>query len=148
MGDFANFYLANEFWVWMGIAALLLAVEIGTSTGWLLWPAGSAAVVAVLTFLPTPWPIDVLVFVALTVVSTLLGRRYLPRTVPDGPDINDPLTRLLGHDGQAVATFEGGHGRVLVDGKEWPAEADTDLTSGDRVKVVALHGSRLKVKPA
>jgi membrane protein implicated in regulation of membrane protease activity len=35
-----------------------------------------------------------------------------------------------------------------VDGKEWPAESEGEVASGERVKVVSLHGSKLKVKPA
>lgn len=151
MSEFASFYLANEFWVWLGIAALLLAIEIGTSTGWLLWPAGAAAATAVFTFAPLPWPVDVLVFVGLTVVSTLMGRRLLPRTAPDGPDINDPLARLIGHRGEAVADFVDGEGRILVDGKEWAAEAEDHaaVPNGAKVRVLrVVGGSRLMVKPA
>ena len=149
MGDFATFFFANAFWIWMGLAALLLGIEIATSTGWLLWPAGSSAAVAFFTFAPFPWPVDVLAFVILTVASTLLGRRYMPRTIPEGPDINDPHARIIGHVGVAASAIAGGHGRVLVDGKEWAAESEADLPTGTRVTVVSvLDGARLKVKPA
>ena len=68
-----------------------------------------------------------------------------------GHDPNDPLTRLIGHQGEAASAFEGGRGRVFVDGKEWAAElvGDGPIAPGGRVEVVALvGGARLKVRAA
>ena len=68
-----------------------------------------------------------------------------------GHDPNDPLTRLIGHHGEAASSFEGGRGRVFVDGKEWAAElvGDGPLAPGGRIEVVALvGGARLKVRAA
>ena len=36
-------YAAHPFWVWMAAAAVLLALEIVTGSGYLLWPAVAAA---------------------------------------------------------------------------------------------------------
>jgi membrane protein implicated in regulation of membrane protease activity len=147
------FHLYNDhaFWVWLAIGGVLLAIEVATGSGWLLWPAGSAAVVAVLSLLGLSFVWEVLIFSALTIGTTLLGRRYLKRTIPSGPDINDTSSHLLGHHGQAVTAFDRGLGRVLIQGKEWAAENDTadPLQPGARVEVVAvLSGARLKVRAA
>ena len=48
MPDVSDLYLTHPFWVWIGFAAALLAVEVATGSGWLLWPAAAAAVVSVL----------------------------------------------------------------------------------------------------
>jgi membrane protein implicated in regulation of membrane protease activity len=96
-------------------------------------------------------PTAVLVFAVLTAVSTLLARRYLPRSVAaDGGDINDNVGRLVGHRGTAVATFAGRAGRVFIDGKEWAAElAEGEaLDAGASVEVVGVSGARLQVRPA
>lgn len=146
----AELYMSNPFWVWMAVAGLFLAAEVVSGTGWLLWPAGAAAVVALLTFLlPQSLPLEVTIWAALTLASSLAGRRFLPRDVGTGPDINDNFARLVGKQGTAVSVFDHGQGRVFIDGKEWAAVADGDIPALDqRVEVVAAEGAVLKVKPA
>ena len=36
------FYLGHPMWVWLAVGALLLAAEVATGSGYLLWPAASA----------------------------------------------------------------------------------------------------------
>jgi membrane protein implicated in regulation of membrane protease activity len=151
--DFLNgLYAAHPFWSWMCLAAVLLAVEIPTGSGYLLWPAAAAAVTALVTGARLGLPGELLVFAALTIATTLVSRRYLPRPLkPRGPDINDPHGRLVGHRGQAAAAFLQGRGRVLVDGKEWAAELEGggELSPGASVEVTrVLSGARLRVRPS
>jgi len=80
MADFVAFYGAHGFWVWTALAAALLAVEVVSGTGWLLSPATSAGVVAVLAALtPVTTPTALAISAVLTIVTTFLARRYLPR---------------------------------------------------------------------
>ena len=152
MPDFAELYLTHPFWVWIALAAALLAVEVATGSGWLLWPAAAAAVVSVLAgFVGVPPAGALLAFALLTIVSSLLARRYLPRSVTDpSHDINDQVGRLVGHHGVAVAAFVGRAGRVFIDGKEWAAELDEGegLAAGSRIEVVGVAGAHLKVRGA
>lgn len=145
MDAFLTFYADHGLWVWTGLAAALLAVEILTGSGWLLWAAASAAAVGVLglAFDLTPTT-GLLGFAALTIVSTLLARRYMPRSVAAGDNLNDNVGRLLGQRGAMVSGA-----RVSIDGKEWPAVADGEsaLTAGTPVEVVRLDGGRLTVRP-
>jgi len=88
------------------------------------------------------------IFALLTIVTTLAGRRFFPRAVLTGGDINDTRSRLSGLDGVAAGDFQGGRGRVFVDGKEWAAELEggTSLASGMRVIVIGVKGSCLTVR--
>lgn len=147
-------YFVHPFWIWMAIAALFLVIEVSTGTGWLLWSAACAALVSLLTLIPG-FPASVLVhlaiWAALTIVSTLTARRYLPRNVSgDGPDINDNIGRLVGRQGSVVEAFRNGQGRVFIDGKEWAAVADDGGAPklDDKVQVVAAVGSVLHVTTA
>jgi membrane protein implicated in regulation of membrane protease activity len=140
----------QPFWAWAALAAALLAVEVATGSGWLLWAAASAAVTGVIVALLEPTTATaILAFAALTIASTLLARRYLPRQVAAGAgDINDNVARLVGHHGAAAQAFVGRNGRVFIDGKEWAAELDDGeaLEAGARVEVVGVQGARLKVR--
>ena len=145
-----NVYADYPVLIWLAVAALFLAVEVATGSGWLLWPAGSAALVAVLTFvLPDSLLIELAVFAALTGVTALFGRRFLPKNLGVGPDINDNFARLVGRQGSAVSVFEHGQGRVFIDGKEWAAIAEGSAPDmGQKVEVIAAEGAVLRVRPA
>ena len=148
----AGVYAGEPFWVWAGLAAALLAVEVLTGSGWLLWASASAAVTAVVVALiHATAPEALLVFAGLTLISTLVVRRFLPRArVHDGSDINDNAGRLVGHRGAAVGSFAGRSGRVFIDGKEWAAELDDSegLDAGAAIEVTGVDGARLRVRKA
>ena len=153
MFDLAAFYAAHPFWSWMAAAALLLAVEVGTASGYLLWPAAAAGIAGLAGVLAPQIgaPRQIAIFAVLTIAATFLARRYLPRrVVQKGPDVNDRAGRLVGRYGETVGDFQGGCGRVFVDGAEWIAEMDPDAAPpppGCRVEVVdVLGGGRLKVR--
>ena len=152
MDAVSTFYFAHPFWVWLGIGAVFLVIELSTASGWLLWPAGAAAIVAVTClFMPLHPPVQVALFAVCTVVTTYLGRRFMPRGPSSTPDINDQTGRLMGHRGEACGAFADGEGRVFVDGKEWSAELEGGgaLPDGAKVEVAAvLGGARLQVLPA
>jgi membrane protein implicated in regulation of membrane protease activity len=152
MDQAAALFFDHPFWSWIAIAGILLIGELMTGSGWLLWPAGSAAFVGLTTLAdPLGWPLELVLFVATTIASTYVGRRFLRPQPKGGHDINDPERRLLGHEGETVSPFKAGHGRVFVDGKEWAAELDGggDLAAKSKVEVVEiLGGARLKVRAA
>lgn len=143
---------AQPYWLWAAVAAALLAVEVVTGSGWLLWASASAGAVALATFaVDLSLAVEVLLFSVLTIASTLLARRYFPRSEAAGSgDINDNVARLVGHRGSAVQPFAGRAGRVFIDGKEWAAElAEGDgLEAGEAVEVTGVHGARLLVRRA
>jgi membrane protein implicated in regulation of membrane protease activity len=144
-----DWLLQNPFALWLAIGAVLLAVEVATGSGWLLWPAGSAAVMGLLGLAyHFELNMQLVIFALLTIVTTLVGRRFFPRVAVSG-DINDTRSRLAGLDGVAAGDFQGNQGRVFVDGKEWAADVEggASLASGMRVVVVGVKGSRLTVRP-
>ena len=145
-----DWLLQHPFALWIAAGGVLLAVEVGTGSGWLLWPAGSAAVTAFLTLVVSLSPsMQAVAFAILTIVTTLVGRRFFPRG-PSTADINDTRTRLAGVAGVAAGDFQEGRGRVFVDGKEWAAELEgaSALSSGMKIVVVSVSGARLTVRPA
>lgn len=140
--------LVHPFALWMAIGGVLLAIEVASASGWLLWPSASAAAMGLVGL---GWQLDLtmqwVIFAILTIVTTLAGRHFFPRTVT-GHDINDTRSRLAGQDGVAAGDFRGGQGRVFVDGKEWAAqlEGGEALSSGTKVIVVGVKGACLTVR--
>ena len=148
----AGLFAFHPFWAWLGVGAILLAIEVATGSGYLLWPAASAGVTSLLTGFHFGLPVELAVFAALTIVSTLVARRYLPHPFrAKGPDINDPHLRIVGRRGRGAGAFAEGHGRVFVDGKEWAAELEDggDLPPGADLTITGVvSGGCLKVRRA
>jgi membrane protein implicated in regulation of membrane protease activity len=142
-------FFSHPFWTWIALGAIFLIGELLTGSGWLLWPAGAAAAVGLITFTGVSWPWQVVAFVVLAIGATYVGRRFMPPPPKGLVDINDPTPRLVGRQGESVGPFAGGLGRVFVDGKEWSAELDGggELAAKAKVEVVAiLGGARLRVR--
>lgn len=151
MDMIADLYANHPFWIWMAAGAILLAIEAGTGSGWLLWAAASAAVTGLISLTGlTTLPLELFIFAALTLATTLLSRKFIHKVQGDGADINDQTLRLIGKTGRSVGSFVEGHGRAFIDGAEWNVDLDggSDLASGVKVIVTGVDGSRLKVKPA
>ena len=150
MQTLVDIYAAQPFWLWLAIGVLLLAVEAALSTEWLLWPAVAAGVVAAVAALGVRlgFPGEAVIFALLTIVLTLVSRRFIQRVNPgDEPDINDRDHRLIGQRARVVETFVDGRGRVFVSGAEWAAEIEgVGPPVGDSVIVERLTGSGLKVR--
>ncbi len=151
MADLLGFYAAHALWLWFGLGAALLAIEVMTGSGWLLWPAATAAVMALLAAYLSPSQAG-LVYALLTISAVLLARRYLPKSLLNhhGHDVNDNVARLIGHQGRAVTPFRAHAGRVFIDGKEWAAELDGGeaLEAGALVEVTGVAGAHLRVRVA
>ena len=153
MDALINLHAAQPFWIWLALGVLLLAAVAATSSDWLLWPAVSAGVVAVVAALRLPlggfWG-EAVLFALLTVATTLLSRRLVQRVNPSAmPDINARDSRLIGQRAQVVQAFVDGRGRVFVSGSEWIAEIEGAAPlAGETVIVDGFEGSKLKVRAA
>ena len=150
MGAAEAMFFAHPFWVWIALGGVFLIGELMTGSGWLLWPAGAAGATALATiFRPFAWPYQIVLFVAVAIVATYVGRRFMPPAGRGKGDINDPAPRIVGQQGEATDAFKEGLGRVFVDGKEWAAELEGggELAAKTKVEVTQiLGGARLKVK--
>jgi inner membrane protein len=149
MDSLTDFYSLHPFWTWIAVGAALLAIEVAIGSGYLLWAAAAAGLVALfaVTGMSPGLAVELGLFAVLTIVSALVARRFFPPAPEEGPDINDPNLRLVGRHGDVVGAFTAGQGRVFVEGKEWAAQSADALAAGDRVEVVSIaDGASLTVR--
>ena len=150
MDAVVSLYQAQPFWLWIALGCLVLAVEAASGTEWLLWPAVSAGVVAIIVlFAPNlGMPVEIALFAILTMATSLASRRLIRRVNPTDPDINDRASRLVGARAEVTHAFVDGRGRVFVSGSEWAAVIDGDGPPvGASVQVESVDGSLLRVRP-
>ena len=148
----------EAFWVWFTLGILLLGIETLAGTAWMLWMAAAAGIVAVacLTALPLGLPLQVALFVVLSLIPSIFTKRIMKLPGNKGY-LDDPNARMVGRRAVVLSGFGpvvGGErtGRVMFDGVEWPAVIDAGsdtqatLSSDDAVEIAVVQDGRLFVK--
>ena len=152
--DAAQLFHALTAWHWLALGALLLALEVASTTTYLLWPGIAALIVGALQFLmPELRGVSsLLIFAVLAVVSTILWQRSpLGRRAPTShTNLNARMVTYLGRQGAAAADFIGGEGAILLDDTRWSAIVvdGSAPRCGDRLQVTGADGTILKVRLA
>lgn len=72
-------------------------------------------------------------------------RRYLVGDVADHNDQHQTFRENLGQRASAVADFDHGQGRILLNGVQWTALSDEPIQTGDTVWITANDGIQLTV---
>lgn len=141
---------ANAGMIWIGVAVLLGAAELAAPGVFLAFFAIAAAMTGLALFaLPAlPLTVQLASFALWSVVAIAIGRRwYLDYPVATSdPLLNDRAARLVGTTVVCTTPIECGEGRVRVGDGEWSATG-ADAAVGDRLRVVAVTGGKLKVEP-
>lgn len=141
-------------WSWWLLGLLLLAAELLLPGVFLVWIGIGAIATGVLSLLLWEtalwgWQIQLLVFAALAVVSTLLGRRLLSKSdlVTDEPLLNQRGASLVGRTATLQEPITEGRGRIRLDDTHWPV-LGPDLPVGTKVRIVSWNGRDLTVEAA
>ena len=137
------------FWHWWILAIVLMCIELFAPAAFFIWCGIAAAIVGLIVLiLPAmSWEIPFLLFAILSVVSVLVGRKYLQQRgamESDQPMLNRRGEQYVGRVFTLNEPVIDGTGRVQVDDSSWRIEGQ-DMAAGVRVKVVAINGSTLKV---
>lgn len=141
-------------WSWWLLGLLLLAAELLLPGVFLVWIGIGAIATGILSLLLWEsalwaWQIQFLVFAALAVAATLLGRRLLSRAdlATDEPLLNQRGASLVGRTATLQEPIAEGRGRIRLDDTYWPV-IGPDLAVGTRVRVVSWNGRDLRVEVA
>ena len=139
-------------WNWFILGAALLVVEILAPGVYLLWLGIAAILTGLLSFLLSQtgiwgWQAQVLVFLALSVVCVLIGRRVFPTSGSedtDEPLLNQRERQLVGRTATLEEPIREGHGRIRLGDTLWRVTGP-DLPAGAQVRVTDAVGGRLTV---
>jgi inner membrane protein len=133
-------------WIWLGAALFLGFAEMVTAGFFMLPFAVGAVIAAVLAFLDVDPAIQLVVFIATSVLSLIILQRFVRRTDEDQPPVG--ANRFVGQKAVVLESIDraAGIGRVRMDTEEWRATTDGDpINKGVEVTVVEVRGARLVV---
>ena len=139
-------------WWWVAFAIILGAIEMATLSFFLIGPALAALVTAILIgiFPAMPGPLRIMIFAAIAVALTFLGRSLFKRFgqgKSEDPTLNSRSAALVGRKGKVLA-WDGGEGSVEIDGIRWRAEWEGGQVSEVdwSVEVISADSMTLTVK--
>jgi len=135
-----------NFMHWLVLGLSLIVLELFLWTVFLLWIGASAITVSIFFYLmpETAWPIQLLIFVALSLASTFLAKRYYPvKTVDD--ELHEKAKTYIGKDCK-VSSIDDGAIKVKIGNSLWFAKG-TELSVGQTVKIIDVESSTFIVEP-
>jgi membrane protein implicated in regulation of membrane protease activity len=137
-------------WSWWVLGLILLGIEVLLPGFFFLWFGIAAILIGISALLiEWPWQLQVLGFVALSVVAALIGRRFAGNLEGEtsDPHLNLRASRLEGRTFILAEPIVEGRGRVQIDDTVWQVHGP-DAPAGSRVKVTGADGPILTVVAA
>ena len=135
-----------NFMHWLVLGLSLIILELFLWTVFLLWIGASAITVSIFFYLmpETAWPIQLLIFVALSLASTFLANRYYPvKTVDD--ELHEKAKTYIGKECK-VSSIDDEAIKVKIGNSLWFAKG-TELSVGQTVKIIDVESSTFIVEP-
>ncbi len=135
-------------WHWCLFGLLLVLLEMLVPGVFLLWIGIGALVTGGLVgiFGIVDWQVQSLIFVPLSFIALLLGRRFIRWATPaeDGT-LNRRLAIYVGRNAEVTQAIVNGQGRVHLGDTLWRVRGE-DCPAGTQVTVTGVEGSDLLVK--
>ena len=132
-------------WLILGIALIIL--ELFVWTVFLLWIGSSAITVGIIFFLlpNVSGLLQLLIFIVLAVVATLLSKKYYPvKTVDE--QLHHKAKSHIGKE-CTIESVENGVTKVKIGESLWFAKG-SDLSAGQSVKIIDVESSTFIVEPS
>lgn len=142
--------LEPVWWNWYLAGVLLMLLELVVPGAIIVWFGVGALATGFITelFGGLYWPIQLLLFSALSLLSLLAGRRVIKRAAPaKTPTLNRRLHRYLGRHTKLRTAIENGTGRIRLDDTYWTVHGP-DMPAGTTVEIVGVEDSTLVVAKA
>jgi inner membrane protein len=147
----SEYFSTLLFWHWWVVALILVILEMVMPGFFLLWIGVAAAITGLLLLVvPTsPWQVQFVVFGVLAIGAIVAARYYIRHNPIESDDrtLNRRGEQYVGRVFTIDEAIINGIGKVRVGDSVWRV-AGPDLPSGERVKVVGVDGTMLKVEKA
>lgn len=136
-------------WIWAILALIFIIAEIFTAGFFIICFGIGAVAAALMAFLGfnTIW--QMAIFVCVSALAVILTRPIATKISGAG-DNRVGIDRVLHQEAIVTQTIDPAkaRGRVRVEREEWLADSigDVVIDSGSKVEVVAVEGTRLKVR--
>ncbi|MEO7588573.1 MAG: NfeD family protein [Arachnia sp.] len=145
-------WLTAHGWAFWGVTALALAAAelLTLDLTLLMLAAGAAAGGATALVFPGLWWLQVVVAIAVAVLTLAVLRPTLLAKVRNAPGYRSTLESIVGSSGVATAQITGSVGEVKVQGQIWEARSfdpSISVSAGQDVEVYGLDGITLIVYP-
>jgi membrane protein implicated in regulation of membrane protease activity len=138
-------------WNWMVLGLIFLTLEILLPGVFLLWIGIAALIVGALSLVLWSaafwtWQLQVVVFLALSLLSAYLGKRIMSSRSEqsDQPLLNRRGDQLIGRTATLTEPIRDGRGRVQLGDTMWRISGP-DLPVGARVRVVKASDTDLEL---
>ncbi|WP_019171007.1 NfeD family protein [Pseudaminobacter salicylatoxidans] len=139
-------------WNWMALGFALLALEILLPGVFFLWIGIAALLVGTLSlqlwgFAFWGWQVQIVAFLVLSLLSAYIGNKIQAarRNDSDQPLLNRRGEQMIGRVATLTEPIHDGRGRIRLDDTVWRV-IGPDLPAGARVKVVAVADLELVVE--
>lgn len=136
-------------WIWLGVMALAVFVEMATMSLVSVWCAVGALVTVFAAYAGAPVQAQLLLFIIVSIVTAAVVRP-LAKKYADPHKIATNADRLIGMDARVTEDIdnEKSAGAVYVDGKTWTARSvDGEvISSGELVEIERMEGVKLIVR--
>lgn len=142
--------LEPVWWNWYLAGVILICLELLLPGVIIVWFGLGAIVAGLVTQIAGGmyWPYQYLIFAGFSLVSLLLGKRFIKQAAPSkSTTLNRRLQVYLGRQTVLESAIENGRGRVKMDGIYWLVHGP-NLPAGTRVEIVGIDNATLVVAKA
>lgn len=136
---------------WLIALAVFIVIEIITLGLTTIWFAGGSVVAFLLALFNVPVPVQVIVFLIVSIMLLVLTRPVIERKLNTSRTKTN-VNSIVGKEGRVTETIDNftQTGIVIINGLEWTARSSGDIIipTGSKVMVDEVMGVKVLVSPA
>ena len=145
--------MIDAMWMWGVLGLVLLAIEMGTGTIYILWFGIAALCLAIATWVFTTIPVAIqfAIFAALSIGSLAIWKFNYKKNETHSR-VGQAQGEEIGRVGTLIeACSPSQNGKIqftqgLMGSREWPAISNETILKGTQARVVAVEGNALRVQ--
>lgn len=133
------------FYVWFGIVVILGILECTTTNLVSIWFVVSGVASMIVSRFTDNLFIQIAVFVVIGILLMPFSKKLYSKIKKENEKTN--ADRIIGMKGIVTEDITMDNiGEVKVDGKRWSAYSDTEIKTGEAVKILSINSVKIKVE--